>query len=132
MRPLFPQHLAAVGGGRRARGARGAASAPTSPSASTCSKEPVELPRTRADVNDSPSIYQEGQDGFGHSLGSSVVYVDSLFCLVASPRVPFKGDRSVAYEDGDLGFLFVCLCVSVSKRERERGYGEEADKKQAR
>ena len=109
-RPLLPQDLAAVGDRRRARGA-GAARARAAPassasapsfSAPSSSKEPVELPRARADVNDPPSVHQQRQQSRRHAPRPAVVCVDRLLGLGAAPGVALEGDGGVVDEDGDV------------------------------
>jgi hypothetical protein len=125
-RPLLPQDLAAVGDRRRARGA-GAARARAAPassasapsfSAPSSSKEPVELPRARADVNDPPSVHQQRQQSRRHAPRTAVVCVDRLLGLGAAPGVALEGDGGVVNEDGDC-FLFFEGFLGEREGERE-------------
>ena len=127
--PLLPQHLAAVRDRGRARRARAAAAASASASCSyTCipsSKEPVELPRAGANVNNPPPFHHQGQQSFGHPPGAAEVCVHCLLCLVSSPGVALEGDRGVVDEDGDFKERLV-----VGFRERKRE--DEVEKKRKR
>ena len=136
-RPLLPQDLAAVGDRRRARGA-GAARARAAPassasapsfSAPSSSKEPVELPRARADVNDPPSFHQQRQQSRRHAPRTAVVCVDRLLGLGAAPGVALEGDGGVVDEDGDC-FLFFEGFPGERGGERRSLEGEEEERRE--